>query len=319
MITSSAPIVCLGEILIDLIAPPGDTLATAPTFAIREGGAPLNAAVGLARLGVPVRFVGAVGDDPFGSRLRDLVVREGIDDQALRTMAGSTTSIAYAWRDERGDGRFHLVRMADRLLDTETVATAGIADAAAILTGSVALAASPSREAVLAAVALAGSARVPVVFDINVRPTIWADQAALLSACEPVLSVATVLKLSLDDAIHLWGAMTPKAVIERVRHYPATVVVLTDGARGVYRLDAEANTVEHFPVFDVEAIDPTGAGDAFTAALVSRLAHHQWSSPTDDDIRFAMAAGALATTRQGAIAALPTREELDAFLASRTS
>lgn len=314
----TSPIVCLGEILVDLIAPPGETLATASTFAIREGGAPLNAAVALARLGMPVRFAGAVGDDPFGLRLRGLVTREGIDDRALRTMPGETTSIAYAWRDERGDGHFHLVRLADRLLDTEAVALADVQEGAAILIGSVSLAASPSKDAVLAAVALAAAANVPIAFDVNVRPTIWPDTAALLEACEPVFRAATVLKLSLDDAVHLWGASTPQAVVSEVRRYPAQVVVLTDGSRGVYRLDPAAGTVEHFPVYQVEAIDPTGAGDAFTAALVSRLALNDWSPPTNDDIRFAMGAGALATTRQGAITALPTRADLDTFLAERS-
>jgi sugar/nucleoside kinase (ribokinase family) len=296
----TAPIVCLGEILVDLIAPPGVTLATATSFAIREGGAPLNAAVALARLGVPVRFAGAVGDDPFGDRLRELVVREEIDDRALRTIPGETTSIAYAWRDERGDGRFHLVRMADRFLDTDDVARADLGSAAAILIGSVSLAASPAREAVLAAVRHATQAGVPVVFDVNVRPTIWASTE----------------ELSLDDAMHLWGVAQAADVLEQVQRYSPRVVVVTDGSRGVFRLDPASGAVEHFPVFEVEAIDPTGAGDAFTAALVARLVANGWNWPDDADIRFAMAAGALATTRQGAMEALPTQDALQEFLAT---
>jgi fructokinase len=313
----TGPIICLGEILIDLIAPPGETLSTAASFAIREGGAPLNAAVALARLDVPVRFAGAVGDDPFGSRLRDVVVRAGIDDRALRTVSGETTSIAYAWRDERGDGQFHLVRLADRLLDAEDVGRADVGSAAAILVGSVALAASPSREAILSAVDEASRANVPVVFDVNVRPTLWAHAADVMRACEPVLQATTVLKLSLDDAIHLWGATTAADVLEYVRHYSPNVAVVTDGSRGVYRLDPESGAIDHFPVFPVEAIDPTGAGDAFTAALMSRLSTNGWNMPSDDDLRFAMAAGALATTRQGAMSALPTRNDLEAFLTAQ--
>jgi sugar/nucleoside kinase (ribokinase family) len=310
----TAPIVCLGEILVDLIAPPGETLATATSFAIREGGAPLNAAVALARLGVPVRFAGTVGDDPFGSRLRDLVVREGIDDRALRTVAGETTSIAYAWRDERGDGRFHLVRLADRLLNGNDVERSDLGSAAAILVGSVSLAASPSREAIHGAVAEASRANMPVVFDVNVRPTIWATTTELAEACEPVLRAATVLKLSLDDAFHLWGADDPAGVLEHLGRYSPRVVVVTDGSRGVFRIDPVSQTIDHFPVYRVEAVDPTGAGDAFTAALMSRLSANGWNIPSDDDIRFAMAAGALATTRQGAMVALPTNDELQTFL-----
>ena len=275
---------------------------------------PLNAAVALARLGVLVRFAGAVGNDPFGSRLRALVVREGIDDRALRTVTGETTSIAYAWRDERGDGRFHLVRLADRLLDRDVVERAEVGSALAILVGSVSLAASPSREAILGAVDQASRANVPVVFDVNVRPTIWATNEDLMRACKPVLQAATVLKLSLDDAVHLWGATHAGDVLECIQPYTPRVVVVTDGSRGVFRLNPVSGAIDHFPVFPVDAIDPTGAGDAFTAALVTRLAANGWNTPSDDDIRFAMAAGALATTRQGAMAALPTHDDLQAFL-----
>jgi sugar/nucleoside kinase (ribokinase family) len=95
--------------------------------------------------------------------------------------------------------------------------------------------------------------------------------------------------------------------------------VVTDGSRGVFRLDPESGAIDHFPVFPVEAIDPTGAGDAFTAALVARLVANGWDRPNDEDIRFAMAAGALATTRQGAMAALPTRDDLQTFLAAHDS
>jgi sugar/nucleoside kinase (ribokinase family) len=65
----------------------------------------------------------------------------------------------------------------------------------------------------------------------------------------------------------------------------------------------------------VEAAEPTGAGDAFTAALVARLVARGWRDPDEDDLRYAAAAGALATTHPGALDGLPTAAELGAFLA----
>jgi len=307
-------VLCIGEILIDLIADPGETLATASTFAVREGGAPMNAAIAMARLGLPVRFCGAVGDDPFGARLRARLGLEGVDASSLRVIERESTSIAYAWRDERGDGHFQLVRLADRLLQPSDLAAANIAGAGAVLVGSVALAASPSREAITQAVDVATEAGVPVVFDINVRPTLWPDQELLLAACKPILVACHVLKLSLDDARHLWGVDTAAAAIERVIGYGPWLVVVTDGSRGVTVWTSKADDNLKYPVFPVDAIDPTGAGDAFTAALVTRLVRSGWVIPTDDDIRFAMAAGALATTRQGALTTLPTMAELERFL-----
>ncbi len=312
---ATAPIVCAGEILVDLIADPGESLETATRFAIREGGAPMNAAVAIARLGNPVRFCGVVGDDQFGSRLRRLLEAEGVDASALRAASGEPTSIAYAWRDERGDGHFQLIRLADRLLSPADLGAAGVESASALLVGSVALAAEPSRSAITSAVATAGAAGVPVVFDINVRPTLWADDAGLTSACDPVLRAATLIKVSLDDARHLWKAETADAVMHACRRYPCRLVVITDGARGVAVGDPHGDDVRQFPVEPVDAIDPTGAGDAFTAALVTRMVARGWTSPDDDDIRFAMAAGALATTKQGALPALPTLAELEHFQA----
>lgn len=310
----TAPVLCIGEILIDFIADPGETLVTAPSFAIREGGAPMNAAVAMSRLGLPVTFCGAVGNDQFGERLRVLLDREGVDASPLRVIEGESTSIAYAWRDARGDGHFQLVRMADRLLQASDIAAANLEGAGALLVGSVALAASPSREAILHAVDVAVKADVPVVFDVNVRPTLWLGNAPLRAACEPILHSCRVLKLSLDDARHLWDVESLDHALEEVRRYRPWLAVITDGSRGVTVEGAGADERRQFEVVPVEAIDPTGAGDAFTAALVTRLVRSGWATPTDDDIRFAMAAGALATTRQGALTALPTLAELKRFL-----
>ena len=126
-----------------------------------------------------------------------------------------------------------------------------------------------------------------------------------------------MLKASLDDARHLWGVETPEQVLEHVRSYAPWLVVITDGSRGVFVADSGLDAVRHYPVIAVDAIDPTGAGDAFTAALVSRLVRSGWTQPGDEDIVFAMAAGALATTKQGALTALPTLAELEQFLAQR--
>jgi len=319
------PVISIGECLIDLIAGPDTDLSTAGTLTIREGGAPTNVAVGLARLGVPSAMASVVGQDPFGDRLIALMRAEGVDTTHVRQTAEAETTIAYAWKDRRGDGRFRLVRMADRLLDAADVDALGLGAgrAGALVFGSVSLSASPSREAVEHAVAMAAAAAVPLVFDINVRPTLWPDLATLRAACEPLMAQATVIKLSLDDAEALWGTATMEAALPMLNAFPAPVVVITDGGREVRArrvLDGgrEAAWTAH-PVFAVDAIEPTGAGDAFTAALLSRLIASGWGPVSDDDIRFGMAAGAIATTKPGAIAALPTADEVARFVAARAA
>lgn len=320
--TTTKPVVSIGECLIDLIAPSGHDLSTAGSLTIREGGAPMNVAVGLARLGVPSAMVSVVGRDAFGERLLALMRAEGVTTDYLRRTGDAETTVAYAWKDARGDGRFHLVRLADRLLATSDVDAIGWIPGRveALVFGSVSLSASPSREAVEHAVDRAAAAGIPLVFDVNVRPTLWPDRAALRTACEPLMMRATVLKLSLDDAAALWDTDSMEAAIAALDAFPAPVVVITDGGRGVRarrNLDGESTWTSH-PVFAVEAIEPTGAGDAFTAALLSRLIANGWNATSDDDIRFAMAAGAITTTKPGAIDALPTAGDVAEFITAHT-
>jgi len=331
LLDSSTPVLSLGETLIDLIVADGAPgLETAAALAVRPGGAPANVAVALARLGVPSAFGGVVGADSFGARLRATLEREGVDVSRLRATGDADTSLAFAWKDARGDGHFRLLRLADRLLSTGDVEAARLFETAALVVGSVALAAEPSRGAITRAVELAAAAGVPVVFDVNLRPTLWSDLAVAREACAPVLAHATLLKLSLDDARHLLGTEDdPAATVDHLRsgrsaetspsgdEAATRLVVLTDGSRGSWYAPPGEAPVRHVPAFLVDAVEPTGAGDAFTAALIARLLARGWSSPDDTDVRYAAAGGALATTKRGAMDGLPTAAELDAFLLDR--
>ena len=312
---SGAPVVAIGECLIDLIAPRGHDLTTAVDLQIREGGAPANVAVALARLGVPSAMRAVVGDDPFGDRLRTRLAREGVDVVGVRTAEGEPTTVAFAWSDAGGDGHFRIHRHADTLLAPDDVAAESLRGAAAIVVGSVAMAAEPSRSAVLSAIRCAGELGVPVVADVNIRPGLFTSEKELRLNATALLASATAIKLSLDDANALWGARTFADAAGRLGRYGATTIVITDGARGAALVVEGRVTV--LPAFVVEAIEPTGAGDAFTAAIVSRLLARGWTSADADDLRFAMAAGAFATTRPGAMDGLPTRAQVEAFLRER--
>lgn len=312
----SKPVLAIGEILIDLIVSDGaPTLESAGAFISRAGGAPANAAVALARQGVSTAFCGVCGDDPFGARLRSVLRENRVDDTALRSTPEAGTTLAFAWKDRRGDGHFRLLRMADRLLNASDIDIAGVRNKAALIAGSVALAAEPSRSAVALAVEQAFDAGVPVCLDLNVRPTLWPDLDDLRAALAPLLPRTTLLKLSLDDAVHLFGSTTtPEDVFNRANEQGIPLTVLTDGARGCWYPDAGGNPV-YLPAFMIAAVEPTGAGDAFTAAIISRLLANGWSGITRDDAEYASAAGALTAMRPGAMESLPTADEIAGFVA----
>lgn len=303
----SRPVVCIGECLIDLIAPKGTDLLQSDTLTIREGGAPANVAVGLARLGVPVQLRTVLGNDPFGERLRLRLDQERIDSSRIRVVDEPTT-IALAWADAKGDGHFRLHRHADRFLSPDDAVLESIE---AVVFGSVAMCAQPSGDAILAAIRNASDAGIPLVFDVNIRPGLLPmDELRMLVTAG--LSAANVVKLSLDDANHLWGSQSLDEVCDALNRIDPPVAVITDGARGaMLRVGSERIRQD---VFAVDAIEPTGAGDAFTAAFVSRMIARGWHGADADDLRFAMAAGALATTHAGALDGLPTYNEVVEFL-----
>lgn len=318
-------VLSIGEFLIDLIATGSATsLLDANELAVRPGGAPANVAVALARQGIPSAVCAVVGMDPFGERLLGVLDGKGVDRSRVRQEARADTTLAFAWKDARGDGHFRLLRQADVLLRNEDIEAAGIPSLAAIVAGSVALSAQPACAAIERAAEIARQAEVPVCFDVNMRPSLWPDRTAARAACQALLESATLLKLSLDDARFLLdfnGEASATGVFGALAGYGHRYIVLTDGARGAWfanwREGAHSEPV-HVPAYPIEAVEPTGAGDAFLAGIVARLIGSDWAPLTLDDVRYASAAGALTTLLPGAIDSMPTRAEIETFVAART-
>jgi fructokinase len=276
----------------------------------------MNVAVGLARMGTPAAFCGVVGNDPFGQRLRQTLIANGVDSTRLHTTDRAETSVAYAWRDDRGDGHFRLLRQADcRLSATFTTGAISALLPAAIVVGSVSTATATSKLGVMAAIRTAKAAATPIVVDLNIRISQWKSVERLRLVLPGLLRQAALIKLSVDDAREAWGLTDPDAIRRQIGAWNDARMVITDGSRGVVVYQAGDDEAVRYPVFPVKAVEPTGAGDAFLAGLITRQIASEWAPITAGDIRFAMAAGAIATTKPGALTALPTRTEIEAFLA----
>jgi len=306
----NAPVLCLGEILIDLIGHPPGPATAVERFVPRVGGAPANVAVGLVRLGVPSAFVGALAtDDPFAPMLLDRLATEGVDTRWVTRVSPAQTRLAVVTGPAGQRGfTFYGHPPADSLLRPDDLPAAAIAGAAALYLGALPLTAEPSRSAALRAVDLAVAAGVPVCFDPNPRAQFLAAGPAAREACWQIARAATVLKLSADDLTIL--GITTDDLLDLAPQ--ARLRVLSRGAAGCDYWTPEMGG--HQPAFTVQTVDETGAGDAFMAALIARGVETGFRySP--DDIAFAAAVGALATTRHGATDALPTTADVAAFLA----
>lgn len=297
----------MGDAVVDLI-PEGEL-----HYLKCPGGAPANVAVGVARLDGESAFIGRIGADPFGRFMADTLVAEGVDIRHLTQDPAHRTSTVLVELDEEGERSFtFMVRpSADQFL---TPADLPRFEAGQwLLSCSIALANEPVRSSCLQAVAAIKEAGGRVCFDPNLRPEVWGNPAEMLPQVSAAIALADVVKLSVEELQLLSGEDDLAAGLATLSG-PALVLVTRGAAGVVARLGGE---LLEWVGQKVTPLDTTGAGDAFVAGLLAALAGRS-SLPTMAELPAILAqahgCGALATTAKGAMTALPTRTELDAFL-----
>ena len=321
-------VLCIGEALVDLISTkPGVTLQASSTFQKAAGGAPANVTVGLARLGISAGFIGRVGDDPFGHFVADTLATEGVDVSQLGFERKARTGLAFITLATEGEREFVFFRhpSADIFLSPGHINPSYIKKSRAIVYGSNVLIAEPCRSAVLKALAIARGADVLCIYDVNLRLSMWGSESEARYGLGLGLDRADVVKLSLGELEFLSGTRDVLVGMDHVwtakpsRGNGMRLLIVTLGAEGcAYRT---ATDFGHLPGYRVDTIETTGAGDGFLAGLLAELIAADLSIKREEiehAARFANAAGALSTTRRGAIPSLPTRPQVDALLANTT-
>lgn len=320
-----AQVVCLGELLVDMVSETPDvSLQEARGFLKAPGGAPANVAVGLQRLGIFSAFISQVGDDPFGAFLREVVAREGVDVSGLLTSQTARTTLAFI--ATRSDGRkdicFYRNPGADAQFRPEDVPLALFDGAEIFHCGSVTLSQSPAREAQLFAAQAAHARGLLVSYDPNWRPSLWPDADAAREILWQMMPLSDIVKLAEEEWAFVTGTSDLEAGARKIREVGPRLVVVTRGEDGAYFDCASARG--QVDGFAVEALDTLGAGDSFMSGLLSRIVGAESldsvlnASSLRPMLRFANGCGALATLKSGAIPALPTRTEVEAFVENRS-
>jgi len=312
--------VCIGELLVDFVSTTKDvSLSECPPLVGAPGGAPANVAVGLARLGVPAGFVGKIGDDPFGEFLRRTLTQNAVDGTHLVSEPGARTTLAF--NATRSDGRkdifFYRNPGADLLLHPNDISEEYIASASLLHFGSVSLTHSPSREATLRAVEIAQSNGICISYDPNLRLMLWDSPTDAKKWIWKAMPAADVVKLAEEEWEFITGGADLEAGSEKILKAGPRLVVVTRGEQGCYYDNGSARG--YLPGFMVEPLDPLGAGDGFVAAMLAGLLQVEdyralSAGDLDDLLTTANAAGALTTQRAGVIPALPTPDEIRAFV-----
>ena len=333
-----AEIVCLGEALIDFVAAEsGVGVGEASSFLRAPGGAPANVAVGVARLGRSSAFLGKVGDDPFGRFLEQTFAAAGVDTGGMVFDPERRTGLAFVSLAADGERDFCFFRnpsadmtYAPQELDRDRIRAGRI-----FHYGSITLIDHPACITTLEAIDTARAAGLLLSYDPNLRPALWPSLAEARTTILTTVRHADVIKLNEEELVFLMtddntfpaatlsGEACRAMAQEFHRCYQPCLLVITRGAKGSHACWGDEAFLDT-PGMPVNAIDTTGAGDGFVAALLTGLLDHDLATskalldpPRDVLGRIlgrANAVGALTTTRKGAIPALPTRAEINSRL-----
>lgn len=310
-----------GELLIDFVATEvGLTLAQASLFQKAPGGAPANVAVGLARLGHRVGFLGQVGEDEFGHFLADTLHNNGVDVSGLLFSTEARTALAFVSLLAQGEREFMFYRhpSADMLWRPEDVDADYVARTRIFHYGSISLIHEPCRSATLKALSYAKVGGAVISYDPNLRLPLWPSAEDAKSGILAGWQYANIIKVSEEELEFLTGEPVLATAARSLWQEHLRLLVVTQGKAGcTYFTETTSGFV---PGLTVQAIDTTGAGDGFVAGMLSGLlaANLTWDLPAiEQALARGNAVGALATTQIGAMSSLPTLQTLQSLLQTK--
>ena len=300
-------VVTFGEAMVLHLAEPGVPLAAATRLRRSVAGSELNVAVGLARLGVRTGWFGRLGDDVHGRLVAGVLRAEGVDTSRLRLVPDGWTGLLV--RDAHAERPitvvYHRAGSAASTMTADDVDPDYLAGASTLfLSGITAVLSESARAASARAVEVATEHGLTVVFDPNVRKLLGPVERTA-EVLRPLAAAAHVVLAGREEAELITGESDPAAAANWFLQRSARLVVLKDGARGSWATDG-TRTWEQ-PAVPVRAIDPVGAGDAFTAGFLAGL---ERTGDVADALRAGATVAAAVVAVAGDIEGLPTAAEL---------
>ena len=315
-------VVTLGELLIDFtdngMSAQGNTM-----FEANPGGAPCNVLAMLNKLGHPTAFIGKVGKDIFGMKLKSVLEEVGIDTSNLIVDEDARTTLAFVQTFEDGDRDFSFYRNpgADMLLTADEVDGELVKSARLFHFGTLSMTHEGVREATKKAIRLAKEAGAVVSFDPNLRPPLWKSLDDAKEQAAYGFTQCDVLKISDNEIQWFTGEEDYDKGIEKLRQeYDIPLILLSmgkDGSRAYYK-DLR---VEIPSFIQKETIETTGAGDTFGGCCLHYVLEYGLDGLNEERLKemltFANAAASIITTRKGALRVMPEPDEVKRFIESR--
>lgn len=288
-----------------------------PLYQMNPGGAPANVACVMAKLGHSSGFIGRVGKDVFGAECTSFLAEAGVDTSYLLTAADAPTTLAFVCLDKSGNRSFSFYRngSADIGLCREHLDDMDFPASRIFHFGSVSLSAQPARGATLYGVKKAREAGSVISYDPNFRPPLWEDFEEAKREILEAMSLADIIKLSEEEGEFLLDEKDPAKICRRVEDaFNTSMVMVTRAANGC--TCSINGKLWNAQAYDVDTIDTTGAGDCFVGGMLHCLIQNgkHPGELSEEEISYMLdfgnATGSLATTKKGAIPAIPTIAEI---------
>lgn len=312
-------VTALGELLIDFTEN-GVSGQGNPIYEANPGGAPCNVLAMLAKLERKTAFIGKVGQDIFGNRLKEILAETGIDTSNLVMDKDVRTTLAFVETFPDGDRDFSFYRNpgADMMLREDEVREDILRDTKIFHFGTLSMTHEEVRRATKKAVETAKAAGAVLSFDPNLREPLWNSLEEAKEQTAYGLSKCDFLKISDNEIRWFTGEEDFDAGIRKLcGQYDIPLIVLSmgkDGSRAYYK-DLR---VEVAPFLQENTIETTGAGDTFGACCLHYVLQCGLDGFDEDSLRemlvFANAAASIITTRKGALRVMPTMNEVQELI-----
>lgn len=311
-------VIAMGELLIDFTTN-GKSEQENDLFEACPGGAPCNVLAMLSKCGKKTSFLGKVGNDMFGTLLRDTLVKADIDTSHLYIDENTNTTLAFVTTLDDGDREFSFYRNpgADMMLHEEEVEEEYLKDTKIFHFGTLSMTHEGVRKATQKALRIAKEKGLLITFDPNLRPLLWESLQNAKEQMEYGFRYCDVLKISDNEIQFVTGKEDYDEGINVLQDkYNIPLILLTlgkDGSRAYYkgrRIEATG--------YKVNTIETTGAGDTFCGMSIAYLLDHGIENLSDGQLKEmltrANAAAAIITTRKGVIRSMPEIQEIDKLI-----
>lgn len=307
-------VVALGELLIDFINN-GKSEQGNNIFEASPGGAPCNVLAMLTRLGKKCAFIGKVGDDIFGRKLRNELDELNISTECLKLDENVRTTLAFVENDENGERSFSFYRNpgADIMLAPDEVDEELIRSAKVFHLGTLSMTHEPVLSATKKALEVAKQSGCIISFDPNLREMLWDSDAKAKEAFDYGMKYCDILKISDNELVWFTGEEDYEKGILIIREKYNVPLVLFSMGRDGSRAYCRDIKVECPAFIQSNTVETTGAGDTFMGCCISHILDNGFEE-LDRMLRFANAAASIITTRKGALKAMPTENEVKELL-----